>query len=314
MSFVNSIFNILKFNRRNWKAVVLCIFTATVFWFFNALNKTYTTNINFPLAFDYDEENFMPVDGLPQSVRINVTGNGWELFKRSTGVKLDPLQIPLERPAEVKKIVGSGLTFAFTNQLNGLEINRVLNDTLYLDLEPRIGRWIKLAVDSIQYNIKQGHGLTSDIAIVPDSTYVVGPKRIVEKIKEPVMLDIPQRNIDEYYIKNIEVELPFQKVLSREPVSVSVMFNVEEMITVRDSIQLVVENIPPSVSDVMNSGKLPVTLSIPESFMEGLRMDSVKAVLDLKTFSGGTARILPRVEGLPPYSHVVKIDSVIVRL
>jgi hypothetical protein len=314
MSFVNSIFNILKFNRRNWKAVVLCIFTATVFWFFNALNKTYTTNINFPLAFDYDEENFMPVDGLPQSVRLNVTGNGWELFKRSTGVKLDPLEIPLERPAEVKKIVGSGLTFAFTNQLNGLEINRVLNDTLYLDLEPRIGRWINLAVDSIQYNVKQGYGLTSDIAIVPDSTYVVGPKRIVEKIKEPVMLDIPQRNIDEHYIRDIAVELPFQKVLSREPVSVSVMFNVEEMITVMDSIQLVVENIPPSVSDVMNSGKLPVTLSIPESFMESLNMDSVKAVLDLKTFTGGTARILPRVEGLPPYSHVVKIDSVIVRL
>ena len=314
MSFVNSIFNILKFNRRNWKAVVLCVFTATVFWFFNALNKTYTTNINFPLAFDYDEENFMPVDGLPKSVRLNVTGNGWELFKRSTGVKLAPLQIPLERPAEVKKIVGSGLTFAFTNQLNGLEINRVLNDTLYLDLEPRIGRWIKLAVDSIQYNIKEGYGLTSDIAIVPDSTYIVGPKRIVEKIKVPVMLDIPQRNIDEHYIENIAVELPSQKVLSREPASVSVMFNVEEMITVVDSIRLVVENIPPSVSDVMNSGKLPVTLSIPNSFMEGLIMDSVKAVLDLKTFSGGTARILPRVEGLPPYSRVVKIDSVIVRL
>jgi hypothetical protein len=280
----------------------------------NALNKTYTTNISFPLAFDYDEENFMPVDGLPKYVRLNVTGNGWELFKRSTGVKLDPLQIPLERPAEVKKIVGSGLTFAFTNQLNGLEINRVLNDTLYLDLEPRIGRWIKLSVDSIQYNIKGGYGLTSDIAIVPDSTYIVGPKRIVEKIKEPVMLDIPQRNIDEHYIENIEVELPFQLVVSREPASVSVMFNVEEMITVTDSIRLVVENIPPSVSDVMNSGKLPVTLSIPNSFIKGLVMDSVKAVLDLKTFSGGTAKILPRVEGLPPYSHVVKIDSVIVRL
>src|SRR5688500_9404559 len=155
MSFLNSIFNILRFNRRNWKAVVLCVFTATVFWFFNALNKTYTTNINFPLTFDYDNENFIPVGGMPQYVRLNVTGNGWELFKRSTGVKLDPLQIPLERPAEVKKIVGSGLTFAFTNQLSGLEINRVLSDTLYLDLEPKIGRWVKLAVDSIQYNIKE---------------------------------------------------------------------------------------------------------------------------------------------------------------
>lgn len=314
MSFINSIFNILKFNRRNWKAVVLCIFTATVFWFFNALNKTYTTNINFPLAFDYDEDNFIAVEGLPRHVRLNVTGNGWELFKRSTGVKLDPLQIPLERPAEVKKIVGSGLTFAFTNQLNGLEINHVLSDTLYLDLEPKAGRWVRLAVDSIQYNIKGGYGLTSEIAIVPDSTYIVGPKRIVEKIKEPVMLDIPQRNIDEHYIENIEVELPFQEVITRDPSSVSVMFNVEELITVQDSIPLVVENLPASVSDVMNSGKLPVTLSIPESFMEGLVIDSVKAVLDLKTFKGGRAKILPRVAGLPPYSTVVKIDSVIVRL
>lgn len=314
MGFLNTISNILRFNRRNWKAVVLCIFTATVFWFFNALNKTYTTNINFPLIFDYDAENFIPVEGLPQYVRLNVTGNGWELFKRSTGVKPDPLQIPLERPGEVKKIVGSGLTFAFANQLSGLEINHVLSDTLYLDLEPKIGRWVKVAIDSLQYNIKQGYGLTSEIAVIPDSTFLIGPKRLVERIKEPVMLNIPQRNIDEHYIENIEVELPFGEVLTRQPPAVSVMFNVEEMITVQDSISLTVENMPPSVSEVMNTGKLPVTLSIPESFMKDLNMDSLKAVLDLKDFEGGTARILPRVDGLPPYSTVVKIDSVIVKL
>jgi hypothetical protein len=43
-------------------------------------------------------------------------------------------------------------------------------------------------------------------------------------------------------------------------------------------------------------------------------MDSVRAVLDLKDFKGGTAKILPYVDGLPPYSNVIKIDSVIVRL
>ena len=314
MRFLNNIFNILRFNRRNWKAVVLCVFTATVFWFFNALNKTYTTNISFPLSFDYDNEHFIPVEPLPQFVRLNVTGNGWELFKRSTGVKTEPLEIPLERPAEVKKIVGGGLTFAFTNQLDGLEINHVLSDTLYLDLEPRTGRWIKLAVDSIEYDIKEGYGLTSDIAVMPDSIFIVGPKRIVEKISEPVMLNIPQRNIDEHYIKNIEVALPFQEVITRQPPAVSVMFNVEEMIMIQDSISLVIENVPTSVSQVMSSEKIPVTLSIPESFMEGLKVDSIKAVIDLKNFKEGTIKILPRVEGLPPYSSVLKIDSVIVRL
>ena len=314
MRFLNNIFNILRFNRRNWKAVMLCVFTATVFWLFNALNKTYRTNISFPLAFEYDKENFIPVEGLPQTVRLNVTGSGWELFKRSTGVKTDPLQIPLEGLEEVKKIVGTQLRSSFTFQLNGLEINHVLSDTIHVDLEPKVGRWVKVDVDSVQYNIKQGYDLTSEVAVMPDSTYVVGPKRIVEKIREPVMLNIPQRNIDEHYVETIPVELPFDEIVSIEPRTVSVMFNVEEMVRVQDSIALTIENIPATVSEVMNSRKLPVTLSIPESFMEKLRMDSVKAVLDLKNFTGGTAKMLPRVEGLPPYSEVIKIDSVIVRL
>lgn len=314
MRVLYTIFNILRFNRRNWKAVMLCVFTATVFWFFNALNKTYTTNINFPLTFDYNDEQFIPVEGLPEDVRLNVTGNGWELFKRSTGVKANPLEIPLETPGEVKKIVGSGLKFSFTNQLDGLEINHVLSDTIYVDLEPKIGRWVTLAVDSLHYNIKSGFDLTSDVAILPDSAYIEGPKRIVEKIRDPVMLTIPQRNIDEYYVETIPVELPFNDVITIQPPRVSVMFNVEEMVTVRDSISLRVINIPPSVSDVLNSGKLPVVLSIPESFVEGFRLDSVKAVLDLQHFTGGTAKILPHVEGLPPYSEVVQIDSVTVKL
>lgn len=292
---------------------MLCVFTATVFWFFNALNKTYTTNISFPLAFDYDNENFIPVEGLPQNVWLNVTGNGWELFKRSSGVKTNPLEIPLDNPGDLKKIVGSGLKFSFTNQLDGMEVNHVLSDTIYLDLEPKIGRWLKLAVDSIQYNIKSGYDLTSEVAVLPDSAYAEGPKRIVDKIREPVMLSIPQRNIDEHYVETIAVELPFEDV-TIQPRSVSVMFNVEEMVRVEDSIALRIVNIPPSVSEIMNSGKLPVVLSIPESFMKGLKLDSVSAVLDLSDFKGGTARIFPRVEGLPPYSEVVKIDSVTVKL
>lgn len=314
MRFLHNIFHNLRFSRRNWKAVMLCVFTATVFWLFNALNKTYRTNISFPLAFEYDRENFIPVEGLPRSVRLNVTGSGWELFKRSTGVKTDPLAIPLEGLEEVKKIVGSQLRSSFTYQLNGLEINHVLSDTIHVDLEPKIGRWVKVDVDSVRYNIKQGYNLTSEVAVMPDSTYVVGPKRIVERIREPVMLNIPQRNIDEHYVETISVELPFTEIVSIEPRGVSVMFNVEKMVRVQDSVALTIENIPATVSEVMNSRKLPVTLSIPESFMQNLRMDSVRAVLDLKNFTGGTAKMLPRVEGLPPYSDVIKIDSVIVRL
>ena len=132
MSFIQSIFNLLRFNSRNWKAVGLCIFAATVFWFFNALNKNYTTNINLPLVFDFDRERYIPIRPLPEVVRFNVTGVGWNLFRRSVGLKFPPLVVPLPQPSDVKKIVGSTLPALVSNQPEGFAINFVLTDTLHV--------------------------------------------------------------------------------------------------------------------------------------------------------------------------------------
>ncbi|MBT1697231.1 hypothetical protein KK083_10115 [Fulvivirgaceae bacterium PWU4] len=313
MSPFNSILNILRFNRRNWKAVVLCVFAATVFWFFNALNKTYTTNINFPLRFDYDHEEFVPVRALPAQVRINVTGNGWELFKRSTGVKIAPLEIPLERPSEVKKIVGSNLPMFFSNQVEGLEINFVLTDTIYIDLEPKAGRWVKLAMDSLQFNLKDGYGVASEISITPDSVYLEGPERIVSRFDNPVLLKLRHRNIDENFSDEVELDIPSSDVIKRDPPTVSVKFNVERMVQLKDSLLITAENVPSTVS-IVEKRLIPVTVSVPESMADKFTLDSARAVIDLRGFRRGEAKLLPRVDGLPPFSHVVKIDSVRIRL
>jgi hypothetical protein len=313
MRFFNSILNILRFNRRNWKAVVLCIFAATIFWFFNALNKTYTTNINFPLQFDFDSRIYVPVKALPENVRINVTGNGWDLFKRSAGVKISPLEIPLDRPSETKKIVGSTLPVYFASQMSGMQINFVITDTLYVDLEPRVGRHIKLSMDSLIYNLKKGYLLASEVSIEPDSVFLEGPMRIVNRFKEPVMLQLRQRNIDEDFSEDVEIEIPSSDVIQRNPPTVQVNFKVEKAIVIEDSLTITAENVPPSISEI-EERKIPVVLEIPESDAKTFNINKVKAVLNLKRFKRGEARILPRVDGLPPFGRVVKIDSVYIKL
>lgn len=313
MRLLTPILNILRFNQRNWRAVVLCIFAATIFWFFNALNKTYTTNINFPLAFEYDDVNFVPITSLPEQVRINVTGNGWDLFKRSTGVKVAPLEIPLDKPAEVKKIVGNDLQKFFANQAEGFQINFVLTDTLFLDLEPKVGRWIKLAMDSLQLNLKRGYGVTSEVSIKPDSVFLEGPKRLIDRFKEPVRLKLRQRNIDEDFVEDVELDIPSSDVIKRNPPTVLVVFNVERMIQVQDTIPIAVENVPPTVS-VVESRYIPVTIAVPETRIEQFTFDSARAVLDLRNFRRGEAKILPRVDGLPPFTQVIRIDTVRIRL
>jgi hypothetical protein len=313
MRFFNSILNILRFNRRNWRAVVLCIFAATIFWFLNALNKTYTTNINFPLRFDYDLANYVPVKALPEYVRINVTGDGWDLFKRSTGVKVAALEIPLERPAEVKKIVGSTLPKFFTNQADGLAINFVLTDTLYVDLEPRAGRWINLTIDSLELNMKKGYGVASEVSIMPDSVFVEGPQRLITRLKEPVSLKLRQRNIDENFMEDVEIDIPSSDIIKRDPPTVAVMFDVERMRIVQDSLLVTAENIPSTISFIQTR-YIPVTFSIPENQLSNFKSDSLHAVLDLSNFRRGEAKILPKIKGLPPFAKVVKMDTVRIRL
>jgi hypothetical protein len=313
MKVIDPIFNILRFNRRNWKAVVLCIFAATVFWFFNALNKTYTTNIKFPLTFDYDQEKFVPRKALPSTVRINVTGNGWTLFRRSSGLKIPPLEIPLERPIDTKKIIGSTLPAYFANQLDGLEINYVLTDTIYVDLEPKTGRWITLSLDTSQLSLKPGFGLASYVSILPDSIYIEGPKPVINDIKEPVNIVVGFKNIDEHFMEDVEIRLPSADVIRRDPPTVAVMFNVEKMVTVSDSVRLVINNLPSNVWPVLGRKKIPVRVSIPQNMTDQFSIDSVTAVLDLKKIKRGEHMLLPDVSGLPPFSVVIHIDSVRVK-
>ena len=310
MRITRSIFNILHFHKRNWKAIGLCLFAATIFWFLNALNKTYTTNLRFPLSFEYDRDNFVPVHSLPKHINLNVTGNGWNLFRRSTGVKIPPLEIPIERPGETKKLERSTLLAYFTNQLNGLTINHVLTDTLYVNLEAKAGRFVSIRLDTLGLQLKKGYGIASFITIMPDSIFVEGPKTVINNLPEPIMLSVPFRNIDEQFMEDVEVKLPSPEVVKRDPPTVAVMFRVERLETIRDSATLVLANLPKDVWPVLGRKKIPFTATIPRNMLNQFQPDSVKAVLNLNRLSRGERTVYPTLSGLPPFATIIRVDSV----
>jgi hypothetical protein len=312
MSFFNSIFNILRFNKSNWKAVVLCLFTATVIWFFNSLNKNYTTTIGFPVSFDYDRENFVTIRPLPLSVRINVTGIGWNLFRRSAGVRVPALVIPLENPAEVKKIVGSTLPAFFANQLADFQINFVITDTLHIAIEPKMTRKLGLSVEVPSGFIRKGYVLVSDIRVEPDSISLEGPQTLMQGLPDPVKLQLSQRDIDENFNETIDVRFLNDELIKRAPSAVTVAFEVEELVEVSDSVALEVINAPKEVREVQ-LGKIPFKMTMPASAAEFFESDSLKAVIDLTDFKKGEAKVLPRLVGTPPNSQTIVLDSILIK-
>ncbi len=316
MNFFRVINNLFHFNRTNWKAVTLCLLTALVFWFFNALNKDYSTNLRFSVNFQFDEERYVPVEPLPEVVFMNVSGNGWDLLRKSMGVNLPDMNIPLERPTEVKKIVGSTLPALLAGQLGSLQINHVVTDTLYLTLDPKEKRKVKVAVDPGGFTFAEGFDRLSPIVVLPDSISLEGPKSVLDELPDSILLDINEEGIRNDFREEVEVTTPRGALLKRAPEKVEVIFEVVEWVNVNKSIKLVVENAPNNMRLNLAEDSVQCLVQVPKSQLEDLDETVAQqvAVLDLKGAKKGDKRLLPKVQGLPINTRLIQVDSVSIKL
>ena len=96
-----------------YRAVTACLLAAGLFWQMNALNKTYTTRLNVPLAWRFDTARYVPLRPLPTALPVVVTGEGWRLLRANLGLGVKPLEL---RPASrrgtrylLDKLVGTGI-------------------------------------------------------------------------------------------------------------------------------------------------------------------------------------------------------------
>ncbi|MGE0590303.1 MAG: hypothetical protein AB7O48_17110 [Cyclobacteriaceae bacterium] len=316
MNLLRVIVNLFHFNRTNWKAVSLCFLAAVVFWFFNALNKNYSTNLRFGVNFDFDEQRYVPVEPLPRSVFMNVSGNGWDLLRKSLGFNLPDMNIPLERPTEVKKIVGSTLPALLAGQLGNLQINHVVTDTLYLSLDPREKKKVKVTVDPQQFAFAEGYGRLSPVVVLPDSISLEGPKSVLAQVPDSITLSFEQRAIDKDYREEVEVIVPYGELLRRDPAVVEVMFEVVEWVEVTKAVRLDVINVPPGVRANLVKDSVSCVIKVPRSQAQDFAnaSEGELAILNLKGVRRGDNKILPEVIGLPGHVRLIRVDSVSLRL
>lgn len=316
MSFLRVIINLFHFNRTNWKAVTLCFVAALVFWFFNALNKNYSTNIKLGVNFQFDQERYIPVTPLPSEVYMNVSGNGWDLLRKSLGFNMPDMNIPLDRPTEVRKIVGSTLPALLAGQLDNIQINHVVTDTLYLAIDPKEKKKVKVTVDPNQFTYADGFGRLSPVVVLPDSILLIGPKRILSQLSDSIPLEIKMENLSNDFRREIDVPNPNENLITRIPATVEVIFEVVEWIEVNRLIKLNIENTPARVRLSLMKDSVSCIFQIPKGQAADFDQlaSSLLASIDLKGIGRGERRIRPKVAGLPVNAKLLQVDSVSIRL
>jgi hypothetical protein len=309
MNLLRVIGNMLRFDRANWKAVTLCFVAALVFWLFNAFNKNYATNIRFPLRFEYNHDLFVPVSTLPHQININVSGNGWDLFRDRLGWKLPELSIPLEHPLEVKKIVGASLPPMLQHQLGKLHINYLVTDTLRLQLDEKDFHRFKIVADLKDFSFREGYGRVSPVVVLPDSVTLEGPKNVLHSMPDSITVSISGKQINQNFNDDVEVLLTNTENIKRDPPLIKVIFEVGAVMVVRKQMKLLAVN---STQKNALPDSISAWFKIPSKRSDEFKLISneMNAVIGSKDFSTGNL-IIPSVSKVPTYAELVKIDTLL---
>lgn len=315
MKFIRLFVNLFHFDRTNWKAVALCFMAAVTFWLFNALNKEYSTNLRFPLQFEFDQTQFAPARQLPQNLLINVRGNGWDLFRKYFGVRLPVLVIPLERPAETKKIVASTLPALIASQLNGIQINFIVMDTLRLQIENKARKTVKIVANIEQVTFRNNEGRVGPVEISPDTVEVTGPATLVEQLPDTLVVSVPSTRAGSNFREGLEVNFINQEFTKRNPPVVEVSFPIGEMVTVSKEVVLKIDKFP--WGTIVEYDSVDASFLVPSSMtgdFDNLRLQAVIPIERLEEMKHGEIRsFVPELVGVPELATLLRVDSVKVK-
>lgn len=303
MKMLKAIVNVFRFDRTNWRAAFLCMVAALVFWFFNALNKSYSTDVEFPVRFDYDLSQFAPVDALPYQLTVNVNGTGWELFREYVGFKQPELTIALQRPTEVRKIVGASLMPLLQPQLGKLKINYMVTDTLKIQLDEIDAHRFRVFAEASAVTYRDGFGRISPFVVLPDSIEITGPKVLLHTLPDSLPVSVVANRLDQNFEDDVEVILPTPFV-KRNPALVNVMFEVGKVIKLTANVKVL-----PGKKTNQSLVGLPDSVGcrflVPEKRLE----DFHRHKIDMRLLWNGRSL---KLQNKPSFVELIQLDTTMV--
>jgi hypothetical protein len=215
----------------NFKPLILCFFAATLFWILDTLSRGgYTTKIDYPIEFQYDQNQYIPLQQLPQKVTIDLTSTGWDLIKKSFKINQSPLIYQLANPLTISQLNTNLLKNSFATQLPHSQINYIESETLSLQFDKKITKNIILKIDSLNLNLANGYAISSAINISPNAIQLIGAESVLKNYPDFILLKINKKNISNNFDEKINIDYPKNSFIKTSAEKALVSFEVAELL------------------------------------------------------------------------------------
>ncbi len=314
MAEIGDIIRDFKDGRTNRiRVILLCFLAATTFWFLNALNKDHTATIRYPVEFLYDHTTYVPVEDLPENVLINVNSIGWNLLKNNLGIKVTPLQIPVENPSDTRKIAANTLPGLISDQLNDFQLNYVLTDTLHLHIDRKLRNTVYIKLDTSKIALAPNTEIRPDIKIIPDSVVLEGPSSVIKALDGTIFINLDNDQVASDFDEIVGIELP-PGVTALNTSSVRISFEIKEYVERSLRVPIKRQNFPDDSTWIAEPTEVLVRYRVDAQDDDELNPSAFLIVADFEKMDTSDSLVSPRIVAYPERLSGVRMDSLRVRI
>jgi YbbR-like protein len=217
--------------KTDYKAIVICLLAAIIFWIMNALNKEgYSEKISFPLQFSYNDSLYIPTQPLPQKISVNVSGSGWSLLRKALAFDITPIKYTISKPLKTRLLNTGSLTDSLSEYIKDVKINYVVADRFELEFDRKISREFRIKIDSSNISLKDRYVITSLINVNPRTITLTGPESVLDEMGNTILVKVPTRRLQENYDDEVLLPLPKNALIKANKDRVTVSFEVAELL------------------------------------------------------------------------------------
>lgn len=299
------------------KVVVLCIAAATTFWILNALNKDdYSTVVDYPVEFVFDRENFIPIEKLPETIQVEIKGNGWDLLQKFFQLNTTPYSIELRNPAEREYLLTSELKRPLGEFLNPTQLISVLDDSITYKIDEIQIREIQLVLDTLSFSMAKNYRIINEIKFSPNKLTIKGPSSILSNLAKGYPLSLNESGIDKNIQKEVEVAIPSElsELISIEEKTVTIQFEVVAFLEGNKRLKLTKINFPRTVTLEDEEVSMMMYYLVDERNAPQLKDMEFEAVLDYSKRNREDSTITIRVKPMPDYLEEVRVEPPLIKL
>jgi hypothetical protein len=313
----NSSWRISSKKLSNLKVVVLCILAATTFWILNALNKdNYNTIVDYPIQWEFDRENFIPVKPLPTSVQIQISGNGWDLLRKYFNLNEPAFSIILAEPSSKKYILTSDLKRSLGEFITPTQLQGLLEDSIHFQIDQIVSKSLSLVLDTTGYSLAKNIEIDGEVSFNPKKITLKGPSSILESFDGKFPVSLNESKIDSRFSKKIPLELDkkLEELIQITQTETEVNFQVIRFLEGNKRLKVKKINFPRTVS-LENEELTPmITYLVDERKVGELKDMEFEGILNYVNRNREDSTITISLNPKPSYLKDLKIEPSQVKL